>query len=51
MMVDSAPMPCRNPAVSRAIYEAPIRRVFWGKFGSENKSSEVIQYFSPGIPG
>ena len=45
-------MPARNPAHSRATYEAPTTRVLPGGVGRENRSSLVMPYsLAPGISG
>ena len=48
----SIPKPCKNPAHSRATYEAPTIKHLPGWYGKLNKSSEVIQYSrAPGVAG
>lgn len=39
MMVTSQPTPARNPAHSKATYEAPTTRVLPGALGKEKRSS------------
>ncbi len=45
-MVVSKPKECRNPAHSRAMYDAPIISVLPGDFFMEKISSDVIVSFS-----
>lgn len=52
MTVVSNPNAVRNPAHSRATYEAPTTKVFPGFFFREKMSSLVIpNSLSPGMPG
>ena len=46
------PKPWRKPAHYSTIYEVPTTRVRPGLFGSQNISSDVMEYyFAPGIYG
>lgn len=44
--VTSKPNECKNPAHSKAMYEAPTTNIFPGAFFKEKISSEVITFFS-----
>jgi len=52
MTVVSYPKAAKNPAHSKATYEAPTTSVLPGAFFKEKTSSDVIpNSLSPGIPG